>query len=107
MTLQEPDTSTTTNMNVSVGKQLTSESTISGRQIYRKAESFQPKLYITIQTNQILGYSEDTDAVTRRYGVIFHRAKFVTSALRSRKLNSKFVHLIELNQPLLSLIVLY
>lgn len=92
MTLQEPDTSTTTNMNVSVGKQLTSESTISGRQIYRKAESFQPKLYITIQTNQILGYSEDTDAVTRRYGVIFHRAKFVTSALRSRKLNSKFVH---------------
>lgn len=92
LTLQEPDTKATPNMNVSIGKQLTSESTIGVREIYGKGESFQPKLYITIQTNQILGYSEDTDAVTRRYGVIFHRAKFVTSALRTKRLNSKYVH---------------
>lgn len=79
-----------TDLNVSTCKRIIGDSTISGRKIYKESIVFSPKVYITIQTNEVLGYSEDNDAVARRFGVILHESKFITSALtRVEKVNRK------------------
>ena len=91
--VQEPETVTHgTNMNVSTGKKLTGDASLSARKIYQEPVIFTPKLYITIQTNTLLGYSEDTFAVVRRYGVIPHNAKFVSAAMLEKTKKAKFVH---------------
>lgn len=83
VTVQEPDTmGNGTIMNVAAGKKLTGDATLSARPIWKESISFLPRVYITIQTNIPLGYSEDTDAVTRRYAVIPFEAKFITAAMR-------------------------
>lgn len=91
--VQEPETvSHGTNMNVSTGKRLTGDASLSTRKIYQEPIVFTPKLYITIQTNTLLGYSEDNDAVARRYAVIPHNAKFVSEAMLARTKKARFVH---------------
>lgn len=69
------------NLNVSFCKRVTGESIISARQIKKAAQTFIPKVLLIIQTNDVLGYTEDNDAVRRRFAVVNHRAKFVTEAL--------------------------
>lgn len=79
------------NLNVSFCKRVTGESIISARQIKKASQTFIPKVLLIIQTNDVLGYTEDNDAVRRRFAVVNHRAKFVTEALLSGG-NKRGVH---------------
>lgn len=65
--------------NVGIAKQLTGDNDIMGRQVFKEAIGFTPKGLITMQTNTLFGYSEDTDAVARRFAVIPHDTKFITN----------------------------
>lgn len=86
--VEEPDTETHgSNMNVSTGKRITGGSTFSARKLFKEPITFIPKTIITIQVNSVLGYSEDGDAIQRRYSVIPHHSKFVTKALIQKNSN--------------------
>lgn len=69
------------NLQVAVCKQITGENPIRSRQIREKSESLIPRLYLTLQTNSVLGYSENNAAIDRRFAVIEHTSKFMTRAL--------------------------
>lgn len=69
------------NLQVGICKQITGENPINSRQIHEKAESLLPRIYMTLQTNNLLGYSENNDAIYRRFAVIEHTSKFKTRAL--------------------------
>lgn len=75
------------NLNVATCKRITGGSSMSGRKIYKAASIFVPKTYITIQTNEILGYSEDNIAVRRRFAVIPHFSRFVTASIEDESMN--------------------
>lgn len=77
-TVAEPDTKSNRDINVSEIKKLTGGTPMSVRGIYETAEIITPKSYITLQTNQIIGYSETNDAVKRRFAVIPFESKFKT-----------------------------
>lgn len=53
-----------------------SGASLTAREIYRGAEQFKPNAILTLQTNILLSYTEDTDAIRRRITVIPYRAKF-------------------------------
>ena len=79
-TVQEPDPNLSGGkLNCARIKEILSGSTITAREIYQKAEAFAPNTIITLQTNILLGYSEDTDAIRRRISVITFRSKFTTA----------------------------
>lgn len=69
------------NLQVAVCKQITGENPIRSRQIREKSESLIPRIYMTLQTNSVLGYSENNAAIDRRFAVIEHTSKFMTRAL--------------------------
>lgn len=69
------------NLQVGICKQITGENPINSRQIHEKSESLLPRIYMTLQTNNLLGYSENNDAIVRRFAVIEHTSKFKTRAL--------------------------
>ena len=69
------------NLNVNVAKRVTGANIMTVRKIYKEAQVIIAKAYLTIQTNEILGYSEDTDAIKRRFAVILHNAKFKSASL--------------------------
>ena len=95
-TVAEPNTEEYgSRINVATGKQITGDSTLLARKIYSEPTLFIPKLYITVQTNTILGYSEDNDAVERRFAVIPHDAKFVTAAMAEKLGKSPNVHQVD------------
>lgn len=78
-TVQEPDPNLSNgNLNCARVKEILSGTTLTGRQIYKAAECFAPNCILTLQTNVLLGYSEDTDAIRRRITVIPYRSKFTT-----------------------------
>ena len=84
--VEEPDTeSYGLNMNVSTGKKLTGDAVLAARKVFKEPIVFKPKLFITIQSNDILGYSENGPAIMRRYTVVPHYSKFVTAALMETK----------------------
>ena len=92
--VQEPEVVTNgTNMNVSTGKKITGDASLSARRLYENPIIYTPKLYITIQTNTLLGYSEPGLAVDRRYGVVPHNAKFVSAAIKAKTKKAKYVHI--------------
>lgn len=77
--VQEPDPALSGGkLNCSRIKDILSGTQVTGRHIYKSAESFVPGCLITLQTNIILGYSEDSDAVRRRITFIKQRSKFTT-----------------------------
>ena len=79
-TVQEPDPNVSGGkLNCSRIKEILSGTTITAREIYQKAEAFTPNSVITLQTNLLLAYSEDTDAIRRRITVIPFRSKFTTA----------------------------
>ena len=79
-TVQEPDPNlSNSKLNMACIKELLSGTVITGRKIYSSAESFVPNCVLTLQTNLLLGYTEDNDAVRRRICVINHRSKFTTN----------------------------
>ena len=78
-TVQEPDPNLSNGyLNCAQIKNILSGTTITGRKIYKAAESFAPNCVITLQTNVLLGYSEDTDGIRRRITVVPYRSKFTT-----------------------------
>lgn len=78
-TVQEPDPNLSNGyLNCSRIKEILSGTTVTARQIYKAAESFTPNSVLTLQTNVLLGYSEDTDAIRRRITVVPYRSKFTT-----------------------------
>ena len=90
-TVQEPNTEVSKNrFNCARLKELTSGSQVSGRNIFKGARSFIPNCLIPIQTNTILGYTEDTDAMRRRISVITHRTKFITEANKNKVRHLKY-----------------
>lgn len=79
-TVQEPDPNVSGGkLNCSNIKEILSGTTITAREIFQKAESFTPNAVLTLQTNVLLAYSEDTDAIRRRVTVIPYRTKFTTA----------------------------
>lgn len=79
-TVQEPDPKVSGGkLNCSRIKEILSGTTITAREIYQKAEAFTPNCVITLQTNILLAYTEDTDAIRRRITVIPFRSKFTTA----------------------------
>ena len=83
--VQEPDPQlSNSKLNMANIKELLSGTSIVGRHIYAQAESFVPNCLLTLQTNVMLGYSEDNDAVRRRICVINHRSKFTTDITKDR-----------------------
>lgn len=79
-TVQEPDPNVSGGkLNCSKIKEILSGTTITAREIYQKAEAFTPNSVITLQTNLLLAYTEDTDAIRRRITVIPYRSKFTTA----------------------------
>lgn len=69
------------NLNVSAAKRVTGANIMTIRKIYKEAEVIIAKAYLTVQTNEILGYSEDNPAIRRRFAVILHNSKFVSESL--------------------------
>lgn len=79
-TVQEPDPNLSGGkFNCSRIKEILSGSAMTAREIYAKAEAFTANTIITLQTNILLAYSEDTDAIRRRITVIPFRSKFTTA----------------------------
>lgn len=90
-TVQEPDqTLCQGKINCATIKEILSGTAISAREIYKKAEQFVPNVLLTMQTNVLLSYTEDTDAVRRRISVITHRSKFATEINKDRLHNLKY-----------------
>lgn len=78
-TVQEPDPNVSGGkLNCSKIKEILSGTAITARDIYQKSEAFIPNSVITLQTNILLAYTEDTDAIRRRITVIPFRSKFTT-----------------------------
>lgn len=89
--VQEPDAKICSGkLNCSVIKELLSGGTISGRKIFQSAVSFSPNCLITLQTNILMGYSEDNDAVRRRMCVVHHHSKFSTGINEARTKNLRY-----------------
>lgn len=65
-------------------KSLTGGSYTKARRIYKEAENFRPKLFITIQTNKRLGYNEVSDAIIRRAKTIDFTEKFFTDSVKTK-----------------------
>ena len=87
-TVQEPDPNLSGGkFNCSRIKEILSGSAMTAREIYAKAEAFTANTIITLQTNILLAYSEDTDAIRRRITVIPFRSKFSTS-INADKVNT-------------------
>ena len=103
--VQEPDPNVSNGkLNCAEIKELTSGSSITAREIYKKSESFKPNCLITLQTNTLFAYTEDTDAIRRRISVIQFRSKF-TTAINADKFDSlefKFVANPQLSRQLTS-----
>ena len=92
-TVQEPDPNQSNgNLNCARIKELLSGTTITSRAIYKKAESFAPNVILTLQTNVLLGYTEDTDAIRRRITVIPYRSKFTTEIAGDKFDTLKYVY---------------
>lgn len=90
--LQEPNTEVSNGkLNDSIIKDITSGASSSGRHIYGRIKSFIVNALVVIQTNTMLAYSEDTDAMRRRMSVVVHRSKFQTAANRERTKSLKYV----------------
>jgi hypothetical protein len=78
-TVQEPDPNMSGGkLNCARIKEILSGTTITGREIFQKAESFAVNALLTLQTNIQMAYTEDTDAIRRRIAIINYRAKFCT-----------------------------
>lgn len=92
-TVQEPDQNLSDGkINCAMIKEIQSGTAIVGREIYQRAQSFTPNCLLTLQTNLMLSYTEDTDAVRRRVTVMTHRSKF-TTAINADNLNTlEFTH---------------
>lgn len=89
--VQEPDTRVSGGkLNCASIKELLSGTKIVGRKIYQSSVSFSPNCLITLQTNILLGYSEDNDAVRRRMCVVHHHSKFSTSINEARAKNLRY-----------------
>jgi hypothetical protein len=89
-TIQEPDTRISGGkLNCARMKEITSGGSVSARSIYSKSVTFVPNCVFMLQTNSIMEYSEDSDAVRRRVCVIPHRTKFHTEINRERLKNLK------------------
>ncbi len=92
-TVQEPDPNlSNSKLNMACIKELLSGTVITGRKIYSSAESFVPNCVLTLQTNLLLGYTEDNDAVRRRICVINHRSKFTTNCNADKMETLKYVY---------------
>lgn len=79
-TVQEPDPNVSGGkLNCSRIKEILSGTAITAREIHIKAEAFIPNVVITLQTNILLAYTEDTDAIRRRITVVPYRSKFTTA----------------------------
>jgi hypothetical protein len=96
-TLQEPDSTKTGNkLNVSMIKEMTGGNTMVARKIYKEASSFKPNCLILLQTNSVLGYSEDdNEALRRRMCVVSHHAKFYSEKNKHRLQNLEFSKMID------------
>jgi hypothetical protein len=89
-TIQEPDVRISGGkLNCARMKEITSGGSINARNIYSKAVTFVPNCVYMLQTNSILEYSEDSDAVRRRVCIIPHLTKFHTEINRHRLMNLK------------------
>lgn len=90
-TVQEPDPNVSNGkLNCATVKELLSGTTITARKIFKQAESFQPNVIITFQTNVLLGYTENTEAIRRRITVVYYRACFKTRILGESHDNLEF-----------------
>ena len=92
-TVQEPDPNLSGGkLNCARIKEILSGAPLTAREIYKKAEAFTPNCLITLQTNLLLAYTEDTDAIRRRVTVIPYRSKFTTEINKDKmtKLQYKF-----------------
>ena len=79
-TVQEPDPNLSGGkLNCARIKEILSGTTITAREIFQKAESFTVNALLTLQTNILLAYTEDTDAIRRRIALILYRSKFCTA----------------------------
>lgn len=91
--VQEPDPNLSGGkINCAKVKEILSGTPLVGRGIYKKAEAFVTNCLLTLQTNVMLGYSEDTDAIRRRISVVLHRAKFTTSVNKDKMETLEFKH---------------
>ena len=91
--VQEPDPNLSGGkLNCAKIKEILSGTPLVGREIYKKAEAFVPNCLLTLQTNIMLGYSEDTDAIRRRISIVLHRAKFTTSVNKDKMETLEFKH---------------
>ena len=87
-TVQEPDPNICDGkLNCSRIKEILSGSSITAREIHAKAEPIAPNCIITLQTNLLLAYTEDTDAIRRRITVIQFRSKF-SNEINKDKVNT-------------------
>ena len=85
-TVQEPDTRVSNNkLNCSKVKEILSGTTITAREIHKKAECFQPNAVLTMQTNIPPGYTEDTEGLRRRVCVVYYRSQFVSELQRGER----------------------
>lgn len=83
--VQEPDQNISDGkINVSRIKEILSGTAIIARGIFKSAKAFVPKALITLQTNVLMGYNEDTDAAKRRISVLYHRSKFSNNINKDR-----------------------
>lgn len=91
--VQEPDPALSGGkLNCARIKDMTGGTQVTGRKIYKGAEAFVPNCLITLQTNFIPGYSEDSDATRRRLVVMPFRSKFCTKVNSDRLRNLEFCH---------------
>lgn len=92
-TVQEPDPNLSGGkLNCAKIKEILSGTTISGREIFQKAESFSVNALLTLQTNIQLAYTEDTDAIRRRIAIINYRSKFYTEISGDKFNNLEFTY---------------
>jgi hypothetical protein len=71
-------------LNCSILKDITSGTQTTTRKIFQEAKITTMNVTLTIQTNKLLGYSEDTDATRRRITVVPFRAKFINDSQEKR-----------------------
>lgn len=91
--VQEPDPSLSNGrLNIAKIKDILSGTTITARGIYKKSESFVPNCLLTLQTNVMLGYSEDSEGMRRRINIVPHRAKFTTSVNKDKMQSLEHKH---------------
>lgn len=103
--IQEPDPALSGGkLNCARIKDMTGGTQVTGRKIYKGAESFVPNCLITLQTNFIPGYSEDSDATRRRLVVMPFRSKFFTNVNQERMKGLKhcFPAIPQLNHELMT-----